>query len=84
MRLGRELAGDGDAVGRLEVERDRALAAGVVLEAAAHAAMAGVGGVPAGIAFRRLDLDHLGAEVGQQHSTVGTGQDLAEVDNAYA
>src|SRR6185503_15765838 len=51
-------------LGLLEVQRNRALAARIVLEAAAHAAVAGVVAVTAGIALRRFDLDHLGAEVG--------------------
>ena len=33
------------------------------------------------VAARRLDLDHVGAEVGEQHGAVGAGQHLGEVDH---
>ena len=51
-------------VGLLEVDGDAALAAGVVLEAAAHAVMAWHPGVSRGVALRRFDLDHVGTEIG--------------------
>jgi hypothetical protein len=34
--------------------------------------------------LRRLDLDHVGAEVGQQHAGEWAGHDLADVENADA
>jgi len=60
MRLGGDLPGNGDAVGRLEVQRDRALAAVegdgmgavIALQLAQRAAP---------VAFGRLDLDDVGA-----------------------
>ena len=63
----------------LEVEGDRALVAVdaevVRRDAVAHRRLPGAGVVTG----RRLDLDHLGAEVGQQHRGVGAGQDPREV-----
>ena len=68
-----------EVVGVLEVERDRALVAVdaevVRRDAVAHRRLPGAGVV----AGRRLDLDHLGAEVGEQHRGVGAGQDPGEV-----
>ena len=68
-----------DVVGVLEVERDRALVAVdaevVGRDAVAHRRHPGAGVV----AGRALDLDHLGAEVGEQHRGVGPGEDPGEV-----
>src|SRR5262249_42058479 len=48
-----------------QVHDDAALAARVVLEAAAHATMPRHAGIARRIAFRRFDLDHIGAVVRQ-------------------
>ena len=49
----------------LQVEHERALVAIEVEEDVAHLAVPGRLGIPHDIASRRLDLDHLGAEVAQ-------------------
>jgi hypothetical protein len=72
-----EFEREAHAVGLLEIDRDVALAALATHErpdeTAAHA-----------VAARGLDLDHVGAEVGQDHRTERARQVLAEVDNANA
>ena len=83
MRLGGDLLHHGDAVGRLEVERDRALAAVegdgmgavVALQLAQRAAP---------VAFQRLDLDDVGAVQGEQHGGVRPRDALREVENGDA
>ena len=71
--------GERGVVRVLEVEGDRALVAVdaqvVGRDAVADRRLPGAGVVAA----RALDLDHLGAEVGQQHRGVGAGQDPGEV-----
>src|SRR5262249_50085502 len=37
---------------------------------------------PGHVALRRLDLDDVGAEVGEQHGAEGSGQRLRQVDDA--
>ena len=66
---------------RLEVERDALLApvhrheiGGLAVDEGAVAA-----GVVA--AARRLDLQHAGAKVGQDHRAIGTGEDAREIEN---
>jgi len=39
--------------------------------------------LPHQVAFRRLDLDDIGAHVGEQATRKRSGQHLAELDNAY-
>ncbi len=74
-----ELLGERDVAGVLEVEGDGALVAVdpevVRRDAVAHGRLPRPGVVAGG----RLDLDHLGAEVGEQHRGVGAGQDPREV-----
>ena len=81
--LGHQLVHDGLAVGRLEVERDRALAAVegdgmgavIALELAQRAAP---------VALRRLDLDDVGAVQRQQHRGMRPGHALREVEHGDA
>ena len=74
-----ELAGRRPVVVVLEVQRHRALVAVdpevVRRDAVAHRRAPRPGVVAAG----RLDLDHLGAEVGEEHRRVGAGEDPGEV-----
>ena len=35
------------------------------------------------VPVRRLDLDHVGAEIRQQHAAVGTGGNVAQLDHPY-
>ena len=72
------------AVGRvLEVERDRLLAA---VDRSEVLAVAAVHRRPLAhrVALGRLDLDDLGAEVGEQHAAERAGGDLAELDDLEA
>ena len=69
-----------DAAGRLQVEHDRALVAVVVQERGGEPAapprdMAGV------VARRRLDLDHVGALVGQDHGGQRSRDHRGEIDD---
>ena len=68
----------------LEVHGDAALAARVVLEAAAHAAMPWHAGVAGRVALRRLDLDHVGAEVGQDPGAPGTHLHRGQIEHTNA
>jgi hypothetical protein len=81
----RKVARDLLAFGRLQVERDRALVAVDAVEVGglglAHA-QAPVARVVA--AARVLDLDHLGAHVGQHHAAPGARQDAGQVEDAHA
>lgn len=79
-----QFAGGGHVVGLAQVERDRALApvdaeevGGLVVS---HRRPPGAG-VVTGPA---LDLDHVGAQVGQEHGGVGAGQDAGEVRDQEA
>ena len=81
--LQHELARDLQVGRLLEVQRDRALAAveaGEVLAVAAGQRWPGAHGVTLG----RFDLDHLGAEIGQQHAGERPGGDLAELHHPHA
>ena len=40
--------------------------------------------MPRRIAVGRLDLDHLGAQLGQEHGAVGTGAELLQRQDAHA
>ncbi len=44
-------------------------------------ALAGIGAAAAGLAARRLDLDHKGAGLGHQQGRIGALKDLAEIDD---
>ena len=86
----RELLDDALALGGLEVELDRALAAIGAVEIGG-AQMAAVGrrherrapaaGVVAGALA--LDLDHVGAEIGQNLAGPRPGQDAGKLENAH-
>ena len=87
----RELLDDALAVRRLEVDRDRALAA-VAGEIVGRAETAAVlvlheGRAPAaGVVARAgaLDLDHVGAEIGERLAGPGTGEDAGKLEHANA
>src|SRR4030095_7985766 len=74
-----------EPVGRLDIESHAALAEVPRLEI-----LAVVGAPPVrpdlarGIARRRLDLDHLGAQLGQEHGAVGAGPELLQGEDADA
>ena len=74
------------ALGLLEVDGDRLLVAVDRGEVAAEGLQLVVGVVGTDdarvVAVERLDLDDLGALVGQQHGAERTGQHLREVDDA--
>ncbi len=83
-------AQDGAAVGCPQVEPDRALVAIDGQEVGGRPRP--IGRVtdprrtprPGRVAVGRLDLDHVGAEVGQEHRRVRTGEDRRRVDDAQA
>ena len=76
------------APGALEVQRDRALAGVLRQERSAHQAAVelGIGAELAGKIARprRLDLDHLGAELRQLIAAEWPGQHIGEVENPQA
>ncbi len=73
------------ALGRLQVERDRALVAVQHQEGRRHAVDARIA-IAARIvaAVGLLDLDHVGAEVGQHHAAGRAGHDLGQLEHAHA
>jgi hypothetical protein len=74
-----------DVRGRLEVEHDRALVAVLAVEVERRRAIRPEGRAPEArvvAALGLLDLDHVGAHVGQQHAGQRTGQSLAHLDDA--
>ena len=88
VRVGQQPAQDRRAVGALEVEAEAALVA-VDREEIGGGPRPGLDRAdprrtPAAgrIALRWLDLDHLGAEVAEQHRAVRPGQDRRAVDDA--
>ena len=70
----------GATLRRLEVEREHPLVAVVVDE---QGAAAGTGrmGVARDVALERLDLDHLGAKVGEDLAGIGAEHDRADLDD---
>ena len=69
------------ALRRRQVDRDRALA-GVLL--AEVRALRPLPELPRHVALRRLDLDHVGAEVGEQPAGVRAGEHPAQVEHLDA
>src|SRR5262249_50733482 len=65
----------------LEVDGDAAFAEIADDRESAVAAIALAGGARPVAVADALDLDHVGAVLGQQHGAVGTGDALAEVDH---
>ncbi len=63
-----------------EIEAERSLAR-VLLGVVGRHAVASWRGEPGDVARRRLDLDHLGAEVGEHPSAVRAGQHPGEVED---
>ena len=76
-------AHDVDALRPLHVETDVALPAVLLREVRRDRVDAGIG-EPRQIAVGRLDLDHVGAEVAEHASAVGTGQDPGQIEDANA
>ncbi len=69
----------------LEVEAERALVAIHIEIGRAHAGrLARLADMAHRVALRRLDLDDVGALVGQQHGAVGPEDDVGEVDDPDA
>ncbi len=85
---GEEASKNGRAIGLLEVEPDAPLVAvdGEVIGSGSRAIglVADPWRSPAArrVALRRLDLDDVGPEVGQQHRAVGPGENRRAVDDA--
>ena len=79
-----ELAQLRATVVRREVEHDAALAPVAVEEHRAHARVDARSEIAGEVAGRRLDLDHVGAEVGEQQRAVRPGDHRGEVDDAHA
>src|SRR5260370_28713795 len=73
----------GQAGGLFEVERQRTLAAVGPKEEAALAVEAR-GKLAQHVALRRFDLDHVGAEIGEQGAAVGAGEIAAKVEDGDA
>ncbi len=82
--LAHEVLEDRAALGGGQVERQRALVAVEDLEEQRVLALGVRGHVAAHVAARRrlLDLDHLGAEVGEVHASPGAGAVLLDGDDA--
>ncbi len=71
------------ALGALQVERHALLAEVPCLEILAVVLAQLIrSDLARGIAFRRLDLDHFGAELGQEHRAVGAGAELLQCQDA--
>src|SRR5437870_419574 len=68
----------------LEIEHDRALVAVGVEKDVPHAGMAERPGVAHHVAAGRLDLDHVGAEVGEDLRRVRAHHHRGEVEHAHA
>ncbi len=68
----------------LQVDGDRALVAVDRGEAQAHAVLAGAQVAHVVAATGPLHLDDVGAEIGQHHGAVGTGDDAREIEDADA
>ena len=76
-----------DRLGQRQVERHGALAAVVHVEVRREGKVALVAGetrqaVAVDLAPRHLDLDHLGAEIGQQRARRGRGDEARQLDDA--
>ena len=69
------------AVRRLQIE-DEALLAGIELPEAGAGAVSQRRARAHHVAFGRLDLDHLGAEIGQQPGAMRTGDRRREIEHA--
>ena len=67
----------------LEVEAERSLVAIHIHVRRAHAGrLAGLADVTHRVAFGRLDLDDLGALIGEQHCSIRTEDDVRQIDDA--
>ncbi len=72
-----------DRIGALQVQREASLARIELTEIGAVSVAQG-GAQPHVVAFRRLDLDDLGADIGKQSRTIGAGQHDREIEHAHA
>jgi hypothetical protein len=69
----------------LEVEAERTLVAVDVQVSWSHARRATrLADVTHGVALGRLDLDHVGTLIGEQHRAVGTQDHVGQIDDADA
>ena len=82
--VGREPADDGLSVRVLEVQRQGTLATVVVLEQVGHAVSRRTHVAQDVAHAGRLDLDHVGALVGQEGRGTGRGQGTGQFDDANA
>ena len=80
IRARRKRAGDFQIIRRLQVQHDRSLASVDVLKERAFA-VAERPNMAVLVAARRLDLDHVGAEIGHQGRRVGAGEDTCEIEH---
>ena len=67
----------------LQIERERALAA-VGAEKEAALARQARRKLAQHVALRRFDLDHVGAEIGQQRAAIGAGEIAAQIEDGDA
>ena len=74
----------GAAGGGGEIERDALLAAVEAREIGVVRPDAMRADVARDVAFGRLDLDHLGAEIGEHQAAIRPGQHVADLDDANA
>ena len=83
--LAHEPEQDRAALGTLEIEREAALVAVQHQERRRDAVDARLAIAARVVAARQfLDLDHVGAEVGEQRAAGGAGHDLRELEHAHA
>jgi len=71
-------------LGILEVDGDAALVAVDAQEHAGHARMPRRPYIARAVAFEALDLDHVRAQVAEEHRAIRTEQDRCQVDDAHA
>src|SRR5216683_254579 len=80
----RELTYDVAAVILLEVDHEAALVAVEGKKGRGHAVLEGSAEAAGGIALRRLDFDHVGAQIAKQHRAKRSRHDLTKVQDTKA
>src|SRR6266849_8719008 len=80
----RELTYDVAAVILLEVDHEAALVAVEGEKGRGHAVLEGSAEAAGGIALRRLDFDHVGAQIAKQHRAKRSRHDLTKVQDTKA
>ena len=82
--IGSELLHDGQAFGCGHVYRDALLATVAVQLESVHAILGVQRVLAQDVASRKLDLDHLGSLLGEQHCAHRPGDYLGQVDDLYS